>query len=152
MASLVAIARIATLWPAGTRWVARTLSPTGAPGSRVARAMTTLSSGCRRMTGGGAMTMFLGFGGFIQSIGDCRQRPLRFSLNPMGGASLGSSDLSGSRREPMTEKAMAPFQTTPNTIPEEMVTRVGSAAGLVARIQQEYSMQVEAEPAEHVRE
>ena len=47
---------------------------------------------------------------------------------------------------------MAPFQTTPNTIPEEMVTRVGSAAGLVARIQQEYSMQVEAEPAEHVRE
>jgi hypothetical protein len=47
---------------------------------------------------------------------------------------------------------MAPFQTNPDTVPQEMVTRVGSAAGLVARIQQDYAMQVEAEPAEEARE
>ena len=33
-----------------------------------------------------------------------------------------------------------------------MVTRVGSAAGLVARIQQDYAMQAEAEPDDDTRE
>ena len=47
---------------------------------------------------------------------------------------------------------MAPFQTNPDTISQDMVTRVGSAAGLVARIQQDYAMQVEAEPGEEARE
>lgn len=39
---------------------------------------------------------------------------------------------------------MEPFQTHPSVISEDMVTRVGSAAGLVARIQQDYAMQAEA--------
>jgi 3-oxoacyl-[acyl-carrier-protein] synthase III len=43
---------------------------------------------------------------------------------------------------------MAAFQTNPDTISQEMVTRVGSAAGLVARIQQEYAVQAEAESGE----
>jgi hypothetical protein len=47
---------------------------------------------------------------------------------------------------------MAPFQTNPDTVSQDMVTRVGSAAGLVARIQQDYAMQVEAEPADDTRQ
>ena len=47
---------------------------------------------------------------------------------------------------------MAPIQTNPDTISQDMVTRVGSAAGLVARIQQDYAMQAEAEPADDTRE
>ncbi len=47
---------------------------------------------------------------------------------------------------------MAPFHTNPDTIPQDMVIRVGSAAGLVARIQQDYAMHAEAEPAEDTRQ
>jgi hypothetical protein len=47
---------------------------------------------------------------------------------------------------------MAAFQTNPDTIPQDMVTRVGSAAGRVARIQQEYAVQAEAEPSEDARQ
>ena len=47
---------------------------------------------------------------------------------------------------------MAPIQTNPDTISQDMVTRVGSAAGLVARIQQDYAMQAEAEPDDDTRE
>ncbi|HYZ62520.1 MAG TPA: DUF4168 domain-containing protein [Acetobacteraceae bacterium] len=47
---------------------------------------------------------------------------------------------------------MASFQSSQGTISEEMVTRVGTAAGHVARIQQEYAMQAEAEPATEARE
>ncbi len=47
---------------------------------------------------------------------------------------------------------MAPFQTNPDTISQDMVTRVGSAAGLVARIQQDYAMQAESEPADDTRQ
>ncbi len=47
---------------------------------------------------------------------------------------------------------MAPFQTNSNTIPQDMVTRVGSAAGLIARIQQDYALQAEAEPGEDGRQ
>jgi hypothetical protein len=47
---------------------------------------------------------------------------------------------------------MAPFQTNPDTISQDMVTRVGSAAGLVARIQQDYAMQAEAEPEDDTRQ
>jgi hypothetical protein len=47
---------------------------------------------------------------------------------------------------------MAPFQTSPDTISQDMVTRVGSAAGLIARIQQDYAMQAEAEPGDEARE
>src|SRR5690242_2281357 len=41
------------------RSLAMTPSATGVPGSKVARAITTLSSGCRRMTDGGAMVVSL---------------------------------------------------------------------------------------------
>jgi hypothetical protein len=47
---------------------------------------------------------------------------------------------------------MAAFQRSPDTIPPEMVSRVGMAAGLVARIQQDYAMQAEAEPGEEARQ
>jgi hypothetical protein len=47
---------------------------------------------------------------------------------------------------------MAAFQANPDTISQDMVTRVGSAAGLVARIQQDYAMQVETEQNEDVRQ
>lgn len=47
---------------------------------------------------------------------------------------------------------MAPFQTNQDAIPQDMVTRVGSAAGLVARIQQDYAMQAEAAPGEDERQ
>jgi len=45
---------------------------------------------------------------------------------------------------------MAPFQTNRAPISQDMVTRVGSAAGLVARIQQDYATQAEAETADDV--
>ena len=47
---------------------------------------------------------------------------------------------------------MAPLQTNQATIPQDMVTRVGSAAGRVARIQQDYATQAEAETEEDARE
>jgi hypothetical protein len=47
---------------------------------------------------------------------------------------------------------MAAFQRSPGTISPEMVSRVGMAAGLVARIQQDYAMQAEAEPADDTRQ
>jgi Domain of unknown function (DUF4168) len=47
---------------------------------------------------------------------------------------------------------MAAFQPSPSNISPEMVSRVGMAAGLVARIQQDYAMQAEAEPAEDARQ
>jgi hypothetical protein len=50
------------------------------------------------------------------------------------------------------EKTMAPFQTNQAAVSQDMVTKVGSAAGRVARIQQEYAMQAEAETATDARE
>jgi hypothetical protein len=47
---------------------------------------------------------------------------------------------------------MASFQANQPAISEDMVTRVGSAAGRVARIQQDYAMQAEAETATEARE
>jgi hypothetical protein len=47
---------------------------------------------------------------------------------------------------------MAPTQTNRATISEDLVTKVGSAAGRVARIQQEYAMNAEAETAAETRE
>jgi hypothetical protein len=47
---------------------------------------------------------------------------------------------------------MAQFEPTPDAIPQEMVTKVGSAAGRVARIQQDYAMQAQAEPEEDARQ
>ena len=47
---------------------------------------------------------------------------------------------------------MAPFQTSQGAISEEMVTKVGTAAGRVARIQQEYAVQAKAETATDARE
>jgi uncharacterized protein DUF4168 len=47
---------------------------------------------------------------------------------------------------------MAPIQTHPDTISQDMVTRVGSAAGRVARIQQDFAMQADAEPADDTRQ
>jgi hypothetical protein len=54
--------------------------------------------------------------------------------------------------EAVTEREMAPLQTNRETISQDMVTKVGSAAGLVARIQQDYAVQAESEPAEDARE
>lgn len=47
---------------------------------------------------------------------------------------------------------MAQLQTNQGTFPEDMVTKVGSAAGRVALIQQEYAMQADAESAVDARE
>ena len=47
---------------------------------------------------------------------------------------------------------MAPLSTNQDAISQDMVTKVGSAAGRVARIQQEYAMQVEAETVAEARE
>jgi hypothetical protein len=51
---------------------------------------------------------------------------------------------------------MAAFQTNQETISQDisqdMVTRVGSAAGLVARIQQDFAVQTESASADDVRE
>jgi len=47
---------------------------------------------------------------------------------------------------------MPPFQTNQGPIPEDLVTKVGSAAGHVARIQQEYAVQAEAEQGEQARQ
>lgn len=47
---------------------------------------------------------------------------------------------------------MAPLQTSQGTISQDMVTRVGSAAGRVAQIQQDYAMEAEAETATEARE
>jgi hypothetical protein len=47
---------------------------------------------------------------------------------------------------------MAAFQTNPATVPQEIVTKVGVAAGHVARIQQDYAMQAETETSTDARE
>ena len=47
---------------------------------------------------------------------------------------------------------MAAFQTNRATISQDMVTRVGTAAGYAARIQQEYAMQAESETVADARE
>src|SRR6516225_7492181 len=53
--SPAAIGLIATLWPAGIRSTVVTPSATTMPGGRLERAISTPSSGCRRMTGAGVM-------------------------------------------------------------------------------------------------
>jgi hypothetical protein len=50
------------------------------------------------------------------------------------------------------EKTMELFQTNQDTVSQDMVTKVGSAAGRVAQIQQDYAMQAEAETANDARE
>jgi hypothetical protein len=50
------------------------------------------------------------------------------------------------------ERELAPLSTNQDTVSQDMVTKVGSAAGRVARIQQEYAMQVEAETGAEARE
>src|SRR6202012_2212197 len=55
IASPTAIGLIATLWPAGMRSTVVTPSATAMPGGRLARAISTPSSGCRRMTGAGVV-------------------------------------------------------------------------------------------------
>src|SRR5882724_6591895 len=57
--SPVAIGLIATLWPAGIRSTVVTPSVTTMPGGRLDRAISTPSSGCRRITGAGAMGVLL---------------------------------------------------------------------------------------------
>ncbi|MGY4331342.1 hypothetical protein ACVWWG_005759 [Bradyrhizobium sp. LB7.2] len=49
--SPTAIGLIATLWPEGIRSTVVTPSATNLPGGKLARAISTPSSGCRRMTG-----------------------------------------------------------------------------------------------------
>jgi 3-oxoacyl-[acyl-carrier-protein] synthase III len=47
---------------------------------------------------------------------------------------------------------MAPFQTNQAAISQDMVTRVGTAAGRVARIQQDFAVEAEVETATDARE
>ena len=47
---------------------------------------------------------------------------------------------------------MASFQANQDAVSQDMVTRVGSAAGRVARIQQDYATQAEAQTANDARE
>ena len=47
---------------------------------------------------------------------------------------------------------MAPIQTNQETLSQDLVTRVGSAAGRVARIQQDYAIHAEAETAHDARQ
>lgn len=47
---------------------------------------------------------------------------------------------------------MAAFQTNQATVPQEIVTKVGVAAGHIARIQQDYLRQAETETSTDVRE
>jgi len=47
---------------------------------------------------------------------------------------------------------MAAFQTNPAIVPEDIVTKVGVAAGHVARILQEYAAQAETETPTDARE
>jgi hypothetical protein len=47
---------------------------------------------------------------------------------------------------------MASFKANQATVSQDMVTKVGSAAGRVARIQQDYAMQAEAETGTEARE
>ena len=54
--------------------------------------------------------------------------------------------------EATTEKTMAAFQANQAAVPQDIVTKVGVAAGHIARIQQDYLMQVEAENSNDVRE
>jgi hypothetical protein len=54
--------------------------------------------------------------------------------------------------EATTEREMAPIQTNQGAIPQEIVTKVGSAAGMVARIQQDFATRVQAETAAEARE
>jgi hypothetical protein len=74
-------------------------------------------------------------------------------LNPMGGTLVGVRVIQHrSHLEAVTENHMPPFQTNQGTFSHDMVTRVGSAAGLVARIQQDYAVRAEAEPADGMRQ
>ena len=50
------------------------------------------------------------------------------------------------------ERIMAALQTNPATVPQEIVTKVGMAAGHVARILQEYAAQAETETPTDARE
>lgn len=47
---------------------------------------------------------------------------------------------------------MAAFQANQATVPQDIVTKVGVAAGHIARIQQDYLTQVETENSNDVRE
>jgi hypothetical protein len=47
---------------------------------------------------------------------------------------------------------MAAFKTNQGTVPQDMVAKVGTAAGRVARIQQEYAVQAEATTITETRE
>jgi hypothetical protein len=72
-------------------------------------------------------------------------------VNPIHGTPLESAwSVLDRIFEATTEKDMA--QTNQGAIPEDLVTKVGSAAGRVARIQQEYAMNAEAETAAETRE
>ncbi|WP_158921957.1 DUF4168 domain-containing protein [Acidisphaera sp. S103] len=46
---------------------------------------------------------------------------------------------------------MAAFETNPASVPQDVVTKVGMAAGHIARIQQDYLRQAEAENSDDVR-
>jgi hypothetical protein len=54
--------------------------------------------------------------------------------------------------EATTEKTMVAFQTSQGTVSQDIVTKVGVAAGQIARIQQAYLMEAEAETSIGVRE
>jgi hypothetical protein len=106
------------------------------------------------MTGGGAMTISLvEISGLLTAFRRPSAKAGSFSVEPDALHLVGvcvirlDRNLRQQRRE-----NMAPFQTNQAAIPQEMVTKVGSAAGHVARIQQDYALQAEAETAADARE
>jgi hypothetical protein len=73
--------------------------------------------------------------------------------NPMNDNPLESRAVREDRtQDNHGERELAPLSTNQDAISQEMVTKVGSAAGRVARIQQDYATQVEAETEAEARE
>src|SRR6202012_5980747 len=88
IASPTAIGLIATLWPAGMRSTVVTPSATAMPGGRLARAISTPSSGCRRMTGAGAVMGCLRgsyFGSLPAISGEREDKALRLAAGIFAG-------------------------------------------------------------------
>src|SRR3569623_440637 len=98
--SPTAIGLIATLWPEGMRSTVVTPSATTVPGGKLARAISTPSAGCRRMTG--LMVMGISLGLEKYRAPDAAQRE---AVRCRSGAHLSHrSQASGSR---LCEAALA---------------------------------------------
>jgi hypothetical protein len=104
------------------------------------------------MTGGGAMTISsLDVSPFYRVFA-LTGKAEQFFVEPDGRPFVGDFVIRKvTHIRTAAERTMAPFQTNPAAISQDMVIRVGTAAGLVARIQQDYAVQAEAESADEAR-